>query len=117
MNKEKEVLYNVHCVDCGSFFQPLPKSSLWWQARKREAEGLLGALYIKGEECGCIKEVNQPDAPYRVFGYDDMCRNFDFPFTTFTKAVSTFLELNRDGMYVVFIEGVSKAVEKKLQYL
>ena len=127
----KETLYNVVCINCDSVFfiqlhfrscisylnfQPLPKSSLWWQAKKY-AELYLDALPISGEECGCLKKVREPNAPYCVFGFDDMCRDFDAPFTSFTKAVGMYLRLAREGMNIVFINGVSPSVEEKLHLI
>ena len=110
-----EVRYNVHCVSCGSVWQPLPKSPLWWAAKQRETKGYLDALHVSGEKCGCVKKVKEPNAPFRVFGYDFDCRDYDVPFTTFVKAVKAFMSANRSGD-VVFISGVSKSVEERLKY-
>ena len=60
---------------------------------------------------------NKSQKPFRVFGYDDMCQDFDLEFDNFVGAVRKFIELNRNGMYVVFISGVCPAVEKKLSYM
>src|SRR3984957_17649397 len=106
-----DVRYNVHCVACDAVCQPPPKSPLWWQAKQRVEHAFLDAWHVCGEKCGCVKQRVRPEAPFRVFGYDDMCRDFDIPFATFTAAVKEFMDANRYGC-IVFIEGVSENVRQ-----
>ena len=112
-----EVRYNVYCMDCGQVFQPLIKSALWWKAKKRSDEGYIDALSVRGKDCGCIEEKREPNAPFRVFGYTEECRDFDYPFQKFTEAVTTFRELNNDAFLTVFITGISPSVEHVLKTL
>jgi hypothetical protein len=115
MAQAEEIRYNVACVDCGSVFQPRPRSPLWWRAKQREKEGFLDAVYVSGEKCGCVKKQVRPDAPFRVTGYDGMCEDYDVPFTNFVKAVKFFKDAV-DAGDVVFIIGISDAVRQKIQY-
>jgi hypothetical protein len=108
-----DVRYNVHCVACGAVWQPQSNSPLWWQAKRRAEKGFLDALHVDAEKCGCVTPRARSEAPFRVFGFDDMCRDFDVPFATFTAAVKGFIDANRYGC-TVFIGGVSKKVERKL---
>ncbi len=110
----EEIRYNVVCIDCGQVFTPVVRSSLWWRAKKRDEQGYLDALPVTGEECGCIKQPAHSEAHFRVFGYDDMCMDFDIPCNTFAIAVQKYRQLDRAGC-VVFINGVSDAVEDKLR--
>lgn len=111
----QEVLYNVECMNCGSVWQPQVRTPLWWLAHQRASKGYLDAAGATGEECGCVKRVREPNAPFRVFGYDDMGSEYDKPFKTFVSAVKAFMEANRYGD-VVFIKGVSNAVQEKLKW-
>lgn len=111
---QTEVRYNVECMDCGQVFTPTVRSALWWRAKKRDEQGYLDALRITGKDCGCVEQPARPDAPFRVFGYDDMCVDFDIPCDTFAIAVQKYRRLDRAGC-VVFITGVSDAVEDKLR--
>lgn len=111
----EEVLYNVVCMECGQVWTPLPKSPLWWRAKKAADSGRLDAIQVSGEECGCVEPRNCQDAPFRVFGYNDLCEDFDIPCGTFAEAVKTFRELNSEG-YMVFISGVSDAVSSRLEF-
>ena len=109
--------FNILCRACGSIWQPGARTRLWWQAKKRADDGKLDALAVSGEECGCVKAVREPEAPLRVFGYDDMCEDFDIPYYSFTDAVRKFRKLHANGGYVVFISGVSPKVETMLNSL
>lgn len=109
-----DVRYNVVCNSCGQIFQPAVKRPLWWKAKKRADSGYLDALHISGEECGCVKKPEQPDAPFRVFGFDWDGQKYDIPCETFVEAVRTFRVFNRCGD--AFIKGVSSAVEEKLKW-
>jgi hypothetical protein len=110
-----EILYNVECMNCGSVWQPLARTPLWWRAKQRADNGKLDAAGATGEECGCIKRVREPNAPFRVFGYDMMCEDFDLPFYRIVDALSTFKKLHADGD-IVFISGISNAVVEKLKW-
>ena len=111
---QTEIRYNVECMNCGQVFTPTIRSPVWWRAKKREEEGYLDALRITGEDCGCIEQPARPEVPFRVFGYDSMCVDFNIPCDTFVAAVQTYRRLNRTGC-VVFITGVSNAVRQKLE--
>ena len=115
MTLTKEVSFNVECLDCGTVFSPKIKSPLWWRAKKKADKGYLDALVIRGEECGCEEAPfkAQPNAPFRVFGYDMECHDFDKPFNSMIEAMRTFIRLN-NGPDVVFISGVSRAVQERL---
>lgn len=105
----------VECVDCGQVYSPTPKSPAWWKAEQNYKVGK--NTYVGTKECGCqkFKTVREPNAPYRVFGYDMECEDFDIPFYRFVDAVATFRRLN-NGPDVVFISGVSDAVSDHLHY-
>jgi hypothetical protein len=53
-------------------------------------------------------------SPYRVYGYDELMSDFDFSFERFTDAVKKYLAMDREGMNVVFIDGVSESVKDRL---
>src|SRR5579872_2125226 len=89
--------YNVFCRACGTVWQPGVRTSLWWQAKKRSEKGFLDALPVSGRECGCVRQPHDPDAPIRVFGYDDMCEDFDIPFHSIVDAVRKYRELDEVG--------------------
>lgn len=108
-----EERFKVVCIGCHSVWTPSARSRLWWKAQKRADQGYLDALPVTGQECGCVKEKRESNAPYRVFGFDDMCVEFDMSFTSFTDAVKEYLYASR-GLYVVFIQGVSLKVEARL---
>lgn len=110
-----EPRYTVVCNECGQYFYPLVKSPLWWRAKKKADEGFFDALYVSGRDCGCVKERYRPEAPFRVLGYDMDCSEYDIPCDTFVQAVTLFRKCKRYGD-VVFIEGVSKAVEDAIRY-
>ena len=110
---QTEVLYNVECMNCGAVWQPQVRTPLWWRAKKRDEAGKLDAAGATGEECGCVKPICEPNAPFRVFGYDMMCVDFDFPFYGIIDALKAFKKLHEDGD-IVFISGVSDAVVEKL---
>jgi hypothetical protein len=112
--KEQVAEYNVQCIACGSVWSPLSMSPLWWAAKKRAEQGYLDALDVTGERCGCIPRPREPDAPFRVFGYD-MMRGFDVPFNSFVGAVTSYRKL-KDRVDNVFISGVSSKVEEQLRW-
>ncbi|MFZ2523403.1 MAG: hypothetical protein WAW92_03395 [Minisyncoccia bacterium] len=115
MNQTEEARYNLICFSCGSVFQPLPRTSLWWQAKQRAERGFIDALCISAEECGCAKKEVRPDALFRVTGYDGMCDDYDVPFSNFVSAVKYYKDAVEAGD-VVFIVGVSKAVQDRIQW-
>ena len=108
--------YAVRCISCEAVFTPGVRSPLWWQAKKYAEAGYIDALPISGENCGCCpkEEKSDPNAPYRVFGYDDIGNDFDLPFHSFTEAAKTCRDLN-SSLCVVFISGVSSKVESRLR--
>lgn len=106
--------YNVECMNCEQVF-PVSEGSLWWRAKKAADHGRLDAIGISGVECGCKQTVREPEAPYRLFGYTDMGREYDIPFHTFVAVAKAFRERWSFGEDV-FISGVSRAVEDKLKY-
>jgi hypothetical protein len=107
--------YNVVCMSCGQVFTPGAKTPLWWLAKQHADAGHLDVPHIPGERCGCVERRYRPNAPFRVFGYNDLCEDLDIPFDTFMAAVKKYRELRNKGMYVVFISGVSEAVRVKLE--
>lgn len=113
MSGLKNKSYYVYCMDCGQDFSPAYMTSLWWQAKKHADHGYLDALLISGTKCGCKKKPSQPNAPFRVFGYDDLCVDFDVPHNGMIEAMKMYLECSRTGC-VVFIKGVSRRVERRL---
>ncbi len=114
---KNEVRYNVYCMSCGQVWVPGVLTHLWWKAQKRAQEGFLDALPVSSHECGCKPERVHPDAPFRVVGYDDMCRDFDIPFYSIVPALRQYLELARDGMNIVFFIGGSEKLQERLKEL
>ena len=53
----------------------------------------------------------------KVFGYDDLCRDFDYTFKSLFRAARAFIKLDKQGMNVVFIDGVSPEQERRIQDL
>jgi hypothetical protein len=115
--KEDTTRYNVFCQQCGSVWQPALKSPLWWQAKQLADTGRLDALCVSPQKCGCVEGRPQrnPKAPFRVFGYDGFCEDFDILCTTFVQAAKRFLNSSRGGD-IVHISGVSKRVQDRLEY-
>jgi hypothetical protein len=111
-----EERFDVVCIACNDIWTPVARSPLWWKAKKRADKGYLDALHVTGQECGCIQKQCEPDALYRVFGFDDMCHEFDMPFTSFTDAMREYLDASR-GLCTVFIHGVSPRVMARLNSL
>ena len=118
MKKKEEdtTPYNVYCMGCDQVFQPEPQSPLWWVAKQRDIQGFLDAPCISGEKHGCFtrRTVIKPDAPFRVFGYDAFCDDFDIPLFTFVEAMKAFKEEKKDVLAMVFISGVSPAVQEAI---
>lgn len=117
--KEDTTRYNVFCERCDSVWQPTLKSPLWWQAKRLADTGRLDALCVSPQQCGCVQSrpQNKPEAPFRVFGFNAFCEDFDFACGTFTEAVKKFLDLNQIGcLNTVFIDGVSDRVVHRLKY-
>lgn len=102
MDGNSEQRFNVVCGRCGQVWQPSVGSRLWRRAKRQFEKGYLSALTVSGEKCGCVPKASQPDAPYRVKGYTDDCRNFDRPHESFIAAVRDYLALNSDPMLIVF---------------
>lgn len=115
-NKAEHVDYNVQCISCGSVWQAVPKSSQWWRSKKCDEAGKLDAVHVTGEECGCVKEKREPNAPIRVFGFGtEYGEEFDVPYHSFTKAVSAYRSAKDSGILDIWISGVSKPVEYRLR--
>jgi len=115
---DRSETYNVVCRACGQIFRPKSRSALWYKAKRRSDEGYLDALTVPGEDCGCTPQIRHPDAPYRVFGFDDIGNCFDTPHDQLVPAVRDFLEIAREGIGVeVFFEGGSDALRNKLEEL
>ncbi len=105
---------NVQCIDCGSLWTAEEGSPNWWRAKRHIEEGHVDAVAIDGEVCGCVKKSLPTDAPFLVSGYNDLCEDFEIPCTSFTEAIKTYREMD-DGLSVVFIKGVSRKVESRLE--
>jgi len=117
MNAAQQIeRYVVVCRHCGQVWSPTPKSPLWWMAKQAAEKGRLDAIVVSGERCGCIRKPEKPEAPFRVFGYDDQCMEFDVPCDTFVKAAKLYLHLTREGMNIVFVDGVSEVARKEMDY-
>jgi hypothetical protein len=65
---------------------------------------------------GSSKMNTHEHAPYRVFGYNDMCEDFDYPCKSFVEAVTIYRMLDKQGMNIVFISGVSLPVMERLEW-
>lgn len=113
---DQDERYNIVCLGCNNIWEPRVKSPLWWKAKARANSGKLDALHVTVEECGCVPGLQEPDAPYRVLGYDDEGYEFDIPFHAPVPAMKKFRELS-NGMNTVFISGVSPAVQVRLSPL
>ncbi len=51
---------------------------------------------------------------YKIYGYDDICNDFEYTLDSFVKACQLFLKLDY-GLNVVFIDGISYKSEQKLK--
>ena len=115
MNKPLPV-FQVYCEGCGSVFSPGVRTPLWWRAKQRADKGFLDALCVTSTECGCRPErhvAKTCKTPYRVFGYDGDCNDFDLHCRTFIEAITAFRKLQR--VNVVFISGVSERTLDRLE--
>jgi len=108
--------YVVECKDCRQVWQPALRSPLWWLAKQRADKGKLDAPMVSGEKCGCIRPQHEPNAQFRVFGYNDLCEDFDIPCHTFTAAVRKYRDFERHGGFIVFISGVSDEVRQRIDF-
>ena len=118
MSKGEKLEFYVQCINCGSFWAAVPKSPQWWRAKKRHEDGYLDAIGVKGEVCGCIKKQDEPDAPFRVFGFGtEYGEELDQPFHRFTEAVTAYRNGLKSGLLDIWISGVSKPVESRLRDL
>ena len=109
--------YNVFCRECGKVWQPEESTPLWWKAKKH-SKRYLSALSVSGEECGCNPAKLEPDAPYRVFGYDAYSQTFDLPFWSLVKAVQKYLELSKDHTIEVFFtdeRGITRNLSRRVE--
>ncbi|MDB5194465.1 MAG: hypothetical protein JWN50_479, partial [Parcubacteria group bacterium] len=64
-------------------------------------------------------EVREIGEGFTVYGYDDLTRDFDYQFEPgqFFRAARTYIRLEREGMNVVFISGISDDVEARLRQM
>lgn len=108
--KAGDVLYTVYCRNCGCDFEPTIKSPLWWRAKKSSDKGRLDAISISGEECGCIKPIPEPNAPYRVLGITWNGGSYNMPFFNMINAIKTFINAEKSGDTVI-IKGISRKTE------
>jgi hypothetical protein len=109
--------YNVYCRACGAIFQPELRSPNWWRAKKRADQGYLDAVEISAEQHGCWEAKRprrDPDAPFRVLGFNCLCEDFDIPFGTFVSAIKEFKDRRNFGLDTVFITGVSDVVKDRI---
>lgn len=97
-----ETRYNVVCFECGQVWTPDVRSALWWKAKNHAEKGYLDAVNVSGVECGCKNPISEPEAPFRVFGYDDMFNEFNIPYVSLVQAPKKYLELYREGFCTVF---------------
>jgi hypothetical protein len=77
---------------------------------------------ITPEECGCRKKIVDPDAPYRVVGYNDWSEEYDIPFYSIVSAIKMFHEMERRCDLAFFvnkltINGKPSRVEIRLNEL
>jgi hypothetical protein len=115
-NNGKHTEYNVQCVNCGSVWTAVPKSAQWWRGKQKADVGKLDAVRVTGEECGCIKKPQDPDAPFRIFGFGtEYGEEIDVPFHCFTSAVRAYRSAKKSGLLDIWITGVSKPVEQRLR--
>lgn len=108
------VEYNVCCISCGAVFQPPFHSPLWWKAHKHATEhpDIISAMGVSGEECGCVRRILSPDAPYRLLDHDFDGWPIDVPLWRFTDAIKAFRTRQRCGFPILV--GVSRKVEARL---
>lgn len=125
MSRVKElpnVQYLVGCWECDKVWSPEKGSKLWFMARQYERANpeRLDGLTVSGHECGCCwkekKVVENPSAPYRVSGYNELCEEFDFGFDRFTDAVR-FLQRRDNVLSTIFTTGLSDRVVEKTRQL
>lgn len=104
--------FNVHCPFCGTVWEPQPQTPDWYRAKARWEKGYLDAAAIN---CGCTQTELEPEAPYRVVGYDDMGEGFNHAFFKLVPALKSFLELARSGMYVVAFVDTHRGFDSQMQ--
>ena len=108
-----DATYNVYCHSCERVFQPSPRSPLWWRAKKAADLGRMDAIGVSGEECGCIRTIEKPDAPYRVVGYSDDYREYNIPCFTLVEAFNLFRKY-RPWDIVAFVDNTRPKGQSKL---
>lgn len=106
--------YSVSCLNCGAVFQPIVESPLWKEAKARIQGGAMDAMPILGTECGCVEKQRRPDAPFRVYGYTDDCRDFDNTFDTALSAIRSYIRRSKSGC-TVFINGLPRQLDDRVQ--
>lgn len=109
-------LYNVVCESCGNVWSPKYKSTLWWQAHQRANKGLLDALHVDGEKCGCLDIRPKPKTQFYVFGYNDNFCDFHIDCATFVDCVKVYRKLIKDFSLTVFVNGLSDEVRSKIEF-
>ena len=109
-------MFNVICGNCRQVFSPVEKSPAWWKAKKAADKGRLDAITVSAKDCGCEQIIVEPDAPFRVIGYDDLCQNYNIPCNTFVLAVQTYLSRIRHGE-IAFLLGISQKMKDHLRWM
>lgn len=98
------IRYNVVCGNCGMVFVAREGSSAWNKADEKAKLGYLDAAVVPGEECGCIEPIQDPNAPYRVSGWDDMGCEFDAPFHSLLAATRFLILCERTLCTTIFVD-------------
>jgi len=115
-SQSTNISFNVHCIQCGNVFSPRERTPLWWRAKQRADKGYLDALPCTEKDCGCerVEQKHEPDAPFRVSGFDMELNSFDVGLYTFSEAVKQFRH-SLDNFCTVSIQGVSPSVQRMLE--
>jgi hypothetical protein len=106
------IMFSVECRGCGNTLA-VEENTFLWQRAKAAVDAGLGVASVRPVECGCRCIKLNPYALYRVIGFTSEGREYDVPFDSFVGAIRAFrYALGCGG--VVMIQGVSRAVVKKL---
>lgn len=114
MTNEYTGPYAVECLACGDIFE-VEAGPFWDEAHKKFASiPLPGPLFIEGERCGCCKLRRDPEAPYRVFGYNDSFEEFEYPFHDPMRAATQYLLARMNPLLTVFVSGFEGEEHERL---